>query len=193
MNFSTEKLLAIARNYWRADTVYDEKRERSPEALRLDALLQETLQRDDYSRWLKLDQELQQELPGFIISSGVSAHEHCFQCVAYSGFKPGGFPRFRLAVAGCISILAPVYIVYGLEYDLTRSEVHYPKLSFEPLPPEMRGPADLISRKLETTFDVRKLPREVAETPIPLIVRWKEPPETTLFHALFTSLPENVK
>jgi hypothetical protein len=193
MDFSTEKLLALARNYWRADKVYDEERERSPEALRLDALLQETLQRDDYSRWHALSQELQQELPGFLISSGVSAHEHCFQCVAYSGLNPGRFPPFRLAVVGCISILAPVYIVYGLEYDLTRSEVHYPKVSFEPLPPEMRAPADLIARKLEATFDVRRLPREVAETPIPLVVRWKEPPETTLFHALFTSLPENAK
>ncbi len=37
-----------------------------------------------------------------------------------------------------------------------------------------------------------KLPREVAETPVRLFVQWVEPPETTLFHALFSNEPDNV-
>ncbi|WNG45335.1 hypothetical protein F0U60_15415 [Archangium minus] len=36
------------------------------------------------------------------------------------------------------------------------------------------------------------LPREIAETRIPLIVDLLEPPDTTLFHALFATDPENV-
>jgi hypothetical protein len=56
----------------------------------------------------------------------------------------------------------------------------------------MRAPADIVSRRLETTFGVSTLPREIAETPIPLYVEPKEPPNTTLFHALFTSEPESL-
>ncbi len=66
------------------------------------------------------------------------------------------------------------------------------KVSFEPLPPQMRHPADIFARKIEETFGVGVLPREVAEIPVPLVVEWKEPPETRLFHALFSNQPESV-
>ena len=56
----------------------------------------------------------------------------------------------------------------------------------------MRAPADIIARKLEATFDVRALPRDLADTPIPLIVHNREPPDTTLFHAFFDSQPDNI-
>jgi hypothetical protein len=56
----------------------------------------------------------------------------------------------------------------------------------------MQSAADVIARKLEETFGVEKLPRELARTPVPLFVKWVEPPETTLFHALFTNEPDNV-
>ncbi|MBZ4415255.1 hypothetical protein [Myxococcus sp. RHSTA-1-4] len=107
MDFSTEKLMAIARKYWRADKEYEHRKERSPEALRLDALWEETLRKDDFNRWDMLTRELQLELPGFFVSSGLLGAGHCFNCVAWSGRKLGGFPPFHFAVVGCISILAP--------------------------------------------------------------------------------------
>ncbi len=63
---------------------------------------------------------------------------------------------------------------------------------FEPLPPEMRSPADVMARNIEEIFGFNALPREIAEIPVPLIVHWKEPPHTRLFHALFTSEPESL-
>ncbi|MBZ4415256.1 hypothetical protein [Myxococcus sp. RHSTA-1-4] len=82
--------------------------------------------------------------------------------------------------------------VYGVRYDFVGRQRYNPRLSFEPFPPEMREPAEVIARKIEATFDVRRLPREVAATPVPLYVHNTEPPETTLFHALFTSQPDNI-
>jgi hypothetical protein len=66
------------------------------------------------------------------------------------------------------------------------------KLMFEPFPLEMDLSANVIARKIEATFGFSKLPRELAETPVPLFVQWVEPPRTTLFHALFTNEPDNV-
>lgn len=71
-------------------------------------------------------------------------------------------------------------------------EVIAARLFLEPLPPEMQAPAKLIARKIEARYGAEALPRELAELRIPLIVEFKEPPETTLFHALFTSQPENL-
>jgi hypothetical protein len=65
-------------------------------------------------------------------------------------------------------------------------------MEFDPLRPETRAPADIIARRIEATFGANMLPREMARTPVPLYVQWKEPPETTLFHALFTSQPESL-
>jgi hypothetical protein len=62
-------------------------------------------------------------------------------------------------------------------------------MDFDHRRPEIRAPAEVIARKIEATFGYSVLPREVAETPVPLFVQWKQPPETTLFHALFTNEP----
>ena len=93
---------------------------------------------------------------------------------------------------GCVSILAPIYTVYAMQYVLRKDQRTGRRLLFEPLPPPMQSVADVISTRIEETFGYSKLPREIAETPIPLFVQWVEPPETTLFHALFTNEPDNV-
>ncbi|AKJ00353.1 Hypothetical protein AA314_01979 [Archangium gephyra] len=66
------------------------------------------------------------------------------------------------------------------------------KVFFDPLPPEMQALAEVVGRKIEAMFGAEALPRELAETRIPLIVEFLEPPATTLFHALFSTDPENV-
>ncbi len=102
-------------------------------------------------------------------------------------------PPHNWIVVGCVSILAPIYIVYCVKYGRVGSRTGLnPRLGFEPFPSEMELPANIISRKIEETYGVSKLPREIAETPVPLFVQWVEPPETTLFHALFTNEPVNV-
>jgi hypothetical protein len=95
-------------------------------------------------------------------------------------------------VVGCVSILAPVYTVYGVRYEYSRGKRLRDEVFFEPLPAEMRGPAGVIARGIEATFGVSVLPRELAGTPVPLFVDPREPPDTTLFHALFISQPASV-
>jgi len=190
MSLSTEHLLEIARNYWRADKDYELRQEKSPEFARFEARWNQAL--EGIERWREFLRELKQELPDFTVGDGTATPDACFRCVAYP-VRGRPLPPFDWVVVGCVSILAPIYIVYGVEYGRvgTRKRLN-PRVRFEPFPSEMRHPADVIARKLEQSFRVDKLPRESAETPVPLVVQWVEPPETTLFHALFTNEPGNV-
>lgn len=127
----------------------------------------------------------------FTIGDATATSDACFRCVAYAD-KECPPPEFRFALVGCVSILAPLFVVYGVRYDFLEGRRRNPEVIFEPLPPEMETPARLVSEKLAASFGVEPLPRSRAEEPIPLIVHGKAPPETTLFHALFTSEPERI-
>lgn len=189
MELSAEQLLSIARNYWRSDRYHHLTQEMSPEAHRLEARWEQELRKLD--QWHAFLDELEQALPGFTIGDGTATPDACFRCVAYP-VTGRPLPPFDWVVVGCVSILAPIYMVYGVEYERDGRTRRGSRISFEPLPPRMRLAADVLARKIEATFGVSALPRELAETPVPLVVEWKEPPETTLFHALFTNQPESV-
>ncbi|KFA90743.1 hypothetical protein Q664_26265 [Archangium violaceum Cb vi76] len=142
-------------------------------------------------RWHAFLNALSRELPDFTMGDGTATADACFRCVAYP-VKGRPLPPFDWAVVGCISILAPIYMLYGIEFERAGKVRLRSTVRFEPLTPPMRHPADVFARKIEETFGVSALPREVAEIPVPLVVEWKEPPETMLFHALFSNQPENV-
>jgi hypothetical protein len=92
-------------------------------------------------------------------------------------------------VVGCVSILAPVYTVYGVRFEYGETTRVLREVTFDPRRPEIRAPAEVITERIEAVFGFSALPREFAETPVPLFVQWKQPPDTTLFHALFTNEP----
>jgi hypothetical protein len=186
MTIARERLTDIVRNYWRADKLYDYRPEKSPEQERLWEAWERELANID--RWWALLDDLEVDLPDFTIGDATATLDACFRCVAYSGKS---HPH-RFAVVGCVSILAPVYANYGVQYETVSAMQGAPRVVFDPLQHEMRAPADVIARRLEATFGAVALPREVAETPIPLVVHGKEPPHTTLFDALFTSQPESI-
>jgi hypothetical protein len=191
MKLSAEQLLAIARDYWPGDKesyhgLFLGKR--CPEVDRFHELWQLELKKID--RWWDFLESFRSELPGFTLSDITATFDACFRCGAYpeTNRKP---PASRWVVVGCLSILAPVYTVFGVRNTYngkTRSD----QVFFEPLPPEMQAPADIIARRIEARFEASPLPREIAETPIPLFVDRQEPPNTTLFHALFSSSPASV-
>lgn len=181
---SAEELLSIVRHYWPSTEECYLTGGPSPELERLHALWQQELEKLD--KWWALLDELEGELPGFTIGDGTATSEPSFRCIAYSGRAA---PR-RFAVVGCLSILAPVFTVYGLEFEGTQETRRVIRICFEPLPAEMQEPARVMARKIEAHFGASALPREVAETPVPLFVEWMKPPNTTLFHALFASRPE---
>ncbi|WNG34231.1 hypothetical protein F0U61_11775 [Archangium violaceum] len=186
MSPSLEQLLSIVRNYWPSNEDHYLRGEASPENERLDALWNQELKKMD--RWWALLHDLEGALPEFTIGDATATINASFRCVAYSGKKA----PHRFAVVGCASILAPVFAVYGLEFSETEETRTVSRTCFDPLPAHMQGPAGLIARKLEANFGFDELPRELADTPVPLFVEWKKPPDTTLFHALFASVPESV-
>jgi hypothetical protein len=61
-------------------------------------------------------------------------------------------------------------MIDGIEFERAGKVRLSSKVSFEPLPAQMRHPADVFARKLEATFGVSALAREMAETPVPLVV-----------------------
>jgi hypothetical protein len=196
MPISSEHLLSVVRNYWRSDHEFDDKLENSPETKRLQRVWEQELKKME--QWRVLLRDLGAALPHFNIGNATATCDASFRCSVYPNRESvytnqENEPQSRRwAVVGCVSILAPVYTVYGVQYDYKGKERIAERVFFDPLPPEMQAPAEIVARKIEAMFGVEALPREIAETRIPLIVEPQEPPATTLFHALFTSQPERV-
>jgi hypothetical protein len=189
MSLSPAQLISIARNYWPSSKDHDFKQEIGPELKRLYERWEQELKKID--GWWAFLEELENELPGFTLGDATATPDACFRCVAYPA-KEHPRPDLRWVVVGCVSILAPVYTVYGVQFEYGEAARVFRAMELDPLRPEIREPAEAIARRIEATFGVSKLPREIADTPVPLFVQWKEPPATTLFHALFTNQPESL-
>jgi hypothetical protein len=189
MLLTAEKLLAIARNYWPEDLETYLRPETSPAFARLHALWERELGKID--RWNALIEALGQELPDWLVGNITAPGDGGLRCAAYSreGRTP---PDLEWIVVGCLSVLAPVYTVYGIRCECRGRRRIHKTVFFDALPSEMQGPAEAMVRRFQESFDVHALPREIANTRVPLIVDPVMPPDTTLFHALFISEPERV-
>ncbi|MCY1076033.1 hypothetical protein [Archangium lansingense] len=187
---SVESLLALVHNYYRADKEFHLRRENSPEEERFLTLWVQ--ERKKMDQWNAFVDELQAALPELDVGNITSTCNASFRCAVYPRVEfPPPEPGIWVVV-GCVSILAPVYAIYGLHLRYSGRQRIEERVFLELLPPEMQGPAEVVASKLEATFGVTALPRALARTPVPLIVEPKEPPHTTLFDALFISRPESV-
>lgn len=183
---SKDDLLIIVRNYYDSSSKFLYTQETSPATKRLHALWTQRL--ENMEPWNAFLDKLESELPTFIIGDTFSTSDGGPRCLVYSP-KESRSPTANWVVVGCISLLAPVYTVYGVECDYTDGGLRNEKASFAQPPPNMALPAQIVARMIETTFGFSAVSREVAETPVPLFVGGREPSEATLFHALFTSDP----
>ncbi len=190
MSLSAEALLALVHKYYRADRDFDIRPENSPEEKRLLTVRKQEFGKMD--QWDAFVDELRAALPDLVVGNITSTCNPSFRCAVYPRVPKAPAELSLWVVVGCISILAPVYTVYGLHLGYRGRQRTSARVFLHSLPPEMQAPAELIARKLEATFGLPALPRELAETPVPLIVEFKEPPHTTLFDALFISRPESV-
>jgi len=186
MTPTRDQLLSIALDYWPSFKDYEQNP--SLEDERRFAVCEQKLQEHD--RWLAFLDELDKELPAFTISD-YTGPGPCFCCVAYPDQRLPQ-PPVRWVVAACVSFLAPVYTVYGVQFDYSGNERVFKQLALWPLPSEIQATADIIARRIEATFGVTALPHELAELRVPLFVQFTEPPGTRLFHALFLDNPENL-
>jgi hypothetical protein len=111
MPLSADQLLTLARNYWRADKLYHSRTDNSPEHERLGELWEKELKKLD--RWWAFLDALKQELPDFTVGNATATPDACFRCAVYSPMSPSS-ETLRFIVVGCVSILAPIYTVYGV-------------------------------------------------------------------------------
>jgi len=186
---TAESLVVLVRNYYRADRDFDIRRENSPEGERFLTRWEQEIEKMD--QWDAFVDELQAALPELEVGNITSTCNASFRCAVYPRVEKA--PEFsRWVVVGSVSILAPVYAIYGLQLGYRGKQRIEERVFLESLPPEMQAPAEVMARKLEATFGLTALPRELARTPVPVIVDFKEPPHTTLFDALFISRPESV-
>lgn len=141
--------------------------------------------------WKAFRAALRSELPDHIIGETYSSADGGPRCIIYPP-KDSRTPSSNWLVVGCVSLLAPVYFVYGAECDYIEGSLRNIKTSFEPAPLKMSLPAQLIARTIEASFGFSAVPREIAKTPVHLFAGLLGPPKTTLFHTLFTSAPNSI-
>lgn len=189
MTLSLAELLASARPYWLADDGYQSRHAWSPEDERRSANWKQQW-RTRGAEWKALLADVQRELPRHRVREATHLDDAGFRCAIHLPSRRERFPREQLVV-GCLSMIAPVYMVYGLQYDDRREPLGH-RLFFGSLPPVLLRPAATLARRMEARFGVTGLPPELAATPVPLYVDNREPPHTTLFHALFSSEPARV-
>ena len=192
MPLSLDQLVAIARNYWPTPgkREQDSSLEFSPEALRLHELWEQKLK--DIARWWTVLDELRNELPGFVIGDATATPDACFRCVAHpSGASSTSAPYW--SVVGCLSIIAPVHTVYGVQFTRHERARVFEGFDFELGRAETRAPAHAMARRFELGFGSQLLPAaQSARVQVDLEVQGKRPPDTLLLHALFTNEPENL-
>lgn len=189
MTPSAEPLLSIARQYWPTTLEDYLHPENSPERKRLQAQWRQAL--THMEEWRTFLHELGNQLHGFTLGNVTTPFDACLRCGVYpeQDNRPSS-PEW--VIVGCASILAPVYTVYGVRYERQGLKRINHELFLGSLPPEIQTPAGIIARSIEARFGFSVLPSEIAKTPVPLFVDPRQPPDTTLFHALFTSQPERV-
>lgn len=183
---SKDDLLDIVRNHYDSSEEFLFTPEASPATQRLHARWTQWL--ENMAPWNAFLEELESELPTFVVGDTLSSSDGGPRCLVYPP-KDSRSPTANWVVVGCISLLAPVYTVYGVECGYTDGGQRHEKARFEPPPPNMALPAQRVARKIEQTFGFSELSRELAEIPVPLFIGGRKPSEATLFHALFTSDP----
>ena len=187
---STEDLIKRVRDYYDSSNAFLFTPEPTPEEARRQALWSKWI--EDMQAWKDFRAALRSELPDYMTGETYSSADGGPRCVIYPP-QDSRTPSSNWLVVGCVSLLAPVYFVYGAECDSSEEGgFRNMKASFEPPPPNMRSPAQVIARTIETSFGFSAVSREVAETPVPLFAGRLKPPETTLFHTLFTSAPSSI-
>ncbi|MBZ4335146.1 hypothetical protein NR800_04170 [Corallococcus interemptor] len=180
---STKVLLEIARTYW--PSYEDPNQEPSPEEHVLHALWRKKLA--EPGPWDVLMDQLDQAFPQNPIGDITTSRDGCFWCAIYPS-RDRERSGLHWVYVGCASIIAPVYTVYRVQFEYGERRI-FRQLDLEPPAVE---PAVTMARLMESTMGLSLLPPDIANHPAPVFVGWKSPPKTTLFHALFTSYPDNL-
>jgi hypothetical protein len=186
---SPEELIRIVQDHYNSNNAFLFTTEPTPEETRRQALWSKWI--ENMEPWRRFRAQLKGELPNYIIGETYSSSDGGPRCIVYPP-EDSRTPNSNWLVVGCVSLLAPVYFIYGAECDYTEGSLRNIKASFGPPPANMSLPAQIVARTIEASFGFSAVSREVTETPVHLFAGLLEPPKTTLFHTLFTSAPNSI-
>ena len=131
---SKEELIAIVRQYHESSNAFLFTTELSPETKRRQALWTHWVA--NMAPWRAFKAALRSALPHYNFGEMFPSDDGGPSCTIRPP-KESMSPTSNWAVVGCISLLAPVYFVYGVTYDYIDGRVGNQKASFEPPPPSM--------------------------------------------------------
>ena len=164
--FTRAELIRIAhQHYPPGSTVFIDIDRSTPEFQRWSEAWDKALA---WERWDSLLGELMAAFPGRpvgdVTQPGMSA---CLRCCVYLERPLPGEGRVLTRLAGAVSVLAPLYLVYAtvqhIRADDTRTR---PQLFLQP-PDELRPHAELLVQHLERALGYQPFPLELANEPVP--------------------------
>ncbi|WP_143101260.1 hypothetical protein [Stigmatella aurantiaca] len=174
--------------------------QRTPEHQRWRACWEKALA---WNEWRTLLKELPRAFPGDGVGAGTQPFASaCLRCFVYrKEVQPRG-EIFITRIAAAVSVLAPLYVVYGTAQkygeeggseEQRRYRPSRPALSFE-FPGALKAEADALSRLVEQSLGCRPFPLALAQVPLPGIrvgfFNGEQAP--TLLDALFSDDLENL-
>jgi len=196
IEFKQSALLALVRRYYPRGSAWNDHDHNPPpdlpeEIKRLAALWERELANDE--TWQRLKQTLRDCLSQGVGEMSVPVHDAGRRCAVYlDHFKdvPRGQPA-RIVV-GAVSLIAPLYYVYGV--NRTYDDPRNPDQLLVELPPgEMKEVGEVVARCIEQVYDYRPLPVELARVPVEgLCMDHMRFEGWTLLEALFTTDPANL-
>jgi hypothetical protein len=189
MTLSKEELIATVQKYYDSSNAFLFTTELSPEAKRHYEMWKQWAA--NMSLWKAFKAALRSALPNYITGETYPSADGGPRCLVHLP-RESWSPTSNWTVVGCVSLLAPVYFVHGVEWDYVDGCVQNARARFGEPPSDMVLPTQIVARTIEEIFGFSAFPRELVETPVHLYTGLVEPPQTTLFHTLFTSEPSNI-
>ncbi|MBM7118371.1 hypothetical protein [Archangium primigenium] len=186
---SKEDLISIVQKHYDSTNAFMFTTGLTPEAKRLDSAWKKWIQ--NRAPWHAFRYELSRALPSHIIGETYPSMDGGPRCIVYQP-RASWTARSNWDVVGCVSLLAPVYFVYGVQWDYIDGVRQNFSANFGQPPPIMAEPVQVMTKSIEKTFGFEVIPPELANTPVALYAGLLEPHETTLFHTLFTNESHNI-
>lgn len=194
-SFSETDLVELCRRYYPAGrTLDDHAHGASPEWHRFHAKWHEALA--DRSRWLLLRGTLEQAFPANSVGDATAyTHDGGYRCCVHAIEPPDKADGISQEVVGCVSLLAPLYFVYGTQHRYRGGKREEPAaiVFLDALPESLMPHAAKVARTIESVFGYQPFPARLASVRIPdLCLDHFEPGRGTLFRALFTLEPASL-
>jgi hypothetical protein len=189
-DLSVGALVDLAHRYYPANllSVHDPRHEASEENQRLTALRRAAW--ENSGPWSAFVNRLKEQFPDSTVwDLPYLLHEPCRYCrltVAGTGLTPG---EGEVKEVVCmLSVLAPVYCLFGSHQRSENGRMVWNALHFPPLPPEYQPLETRLAALIEATFGLTRLPNDVLFTPVPsLTVEHRKPGEAQLIDCLFST------